>query len=964
MSIVAVSYFGLRYALLRRFSDLETRSVQREVERVSYLVEQDAQLLEISANDWGAWDDTHESMKKLDSSYARSNLSDEIVRALDLDLLVILDDDGNSRYTYVYDRRTHARLSHLRGFDEHTGPRSVLSRGETPASGFLVLPEGILEVAVHPIPASGRPGSIRGSFVIGKFLSRSRIDQLGRRAGISLDIRAVGLSTVSRSTQDHRSDTAFFDPARAVAINEDTVAGFGSLRDLYGAPILRLEIRLPRDIYKNGIASIQIYLLLLTGFGLLVGFGAIFAVNRVVISRVAALADRVMDIGKRRDASARVDVNGKDEISDLASEVNKMLESLEESGNRLDDARRQLELIVENQGEAIVVFDLDGGLRYCNPMGEILLGLCRTALAGRNLRDYLARDEFIDLMECRPSIVAGKSVSRSFRVTSCRADPRHLLAVFTASRDGDGTVNGILGVFRDETERVRAEKALRDSEERFRRVVESVNDIVFTLDPQLRFTGLFGIWPGGDRLETDTVVGKTLTAALGGITEDMHEEEYLLALSGEPQIHESLLCLAGREFWYEVSVSPLRDGDGGIVGVVGVARDITDQKRLERELRQSQKVEAIGRLAGGIAHDFNNILTVIGGYTEVLLAKSVPGHQDYVSLAEIARTTARASDLTKQLLAFSRQSIVRMEVLNLNDRLTELSKMIGRVIGENISISMLLDRDLWNIRSDSGQMEQVVVNLAVNARDAMPHGGNLEIETSNTVVSDLTLRGNVKVPGGEYVVLRMTDNGCGMDEATQSQVFEPFFSTKGDAGTGLGLCTVYGIVRRFDGYVSCYSEVGVGTTFKVYLPAEHGPMETIDVNQLDDEQGGDETILAVEDEPSILDIVSLTLREKGYTVLTASDGEGALDIVNSYVDPIHLLLTDMVLPDTNGGALAEEVRARRPDVRVVYTSGYTDEIIVHQGVLHPGIDFLQKPFHIPDLRRLVRQVLDRSVTEE
>lgn len=384
-----------------------------------------------------------------------------------------------------------------------------------------------------------------------------------------------------------------------------------------------------------------------------------------------------------------------------------------------------------------------------------------------------------------------------------------------------------------------------------------------------------------------------------------------------------------------------------------------EQAKLEEQLRLAQRMESIGRLAGGIAHDFNNLLGVIIGYSEIALL-DLPGDDPLrETLQEIKKAGGRAAELTHQLLAFSRQQVIEPKVFDLNAAISDLNRMLQRMIGEDIRLSMSLAGELGRIKADRGQIEQVIMNLVVNARDAMPSGGRLTIETANVDLDDAYAREHFPVVPGRYVLLAISDTGLGMDAETQKHIFEPFFTTKElGKGTGLGLSTVYGIVKQSGGYIWVYSEINKGTTFKVYLPRVEEAAEAVVKTQAERPLEGNETILLVEDADGIRRLTQQCLESKGYTILAVGDAPEALRLAKEYASPIHLLLTDVVLPSLGGPEMAKQLTSERPEIRVLYMSGYTDDAIVHHGVLEPGIAFLQKPFSVDDLWNKVRAVLD------
>jgi two-component system cell cycle sensor histidine kinase/response regulator CckA len=383
-------------------------------------------------------------------------------------------------------------------------------------------------------------------------------------------------------------------------------------------------------------------------------------------------------------------------------------------------------------------------------------------------------------------------------------------------------------------------------------------------------------------------------------------------------------------------------------------------RKSEEQLRQSQKVEAIGRLAGGIAHDFNNLLTIINGYTELLLARLPPQDRTSRDINEIRKAGMRAASLTRQLLAFSRKQILEPKVLDMNAIVVELEKMLRRLIGEDVRLTIAQAPGLRRIKADPGQIEQVIMNLVVNARDAMPQGGNLTLETANVDLDEAYAARHVGVRSGAYIMLAVSDTGSGIDKESMSHIFEPFYTTKGPGkGTGLGLSTVYGIVKQSGGNVWAYSEPGRGTTFKIYLPQAEG---TVDRQPRDGQHAGiargSETLLLVEDQKELRELVREMLQMNGYTVVEAGDGLEALEICQKHEGRIDLMLSDVVMPQMGGRELAQRLATIRPEMKVLYMSGYTSNAIVHHGILDPGTALLQKPFTPDSLARKVREVLD------
>jgi PAS domain S-box-containing protein len=506
-------------------------------------------------------------------------------------------------------------------------------------------------------------------------------------------------------------------------------------------------------------------------------------------------------------------------------------------------------------------------------------------------------------------------------------------------------------------ERKRVETAQRESEARLRVLIEQLPAVLWTVDNDLRFTSSLGAGLARMGLKPNEVVGMSLpdyfqTTDQGFMPIAAHRR----AIAGEPVTFH--IEWAGGS--YACHAEPLRAEDGRVQGAICMALDITDRKHLEAQLRQAQKMEAVGRLAGGIAHDFNNLLMVIQGYTELLLERLGVNDPLRRNADQIREASERAASLTRQLLAFSRKQVLAPKVLNMRIVVADMEKMLRRLIGEDVELATLTPPGLWNVKADRSQVEQVILNLAVNARDAMPRGGKLTIETANVELDNSYSHHQAVVAPGRYVMLAVADTGCGMDAETQAHVFEPFFTTKEKGkGTGLGLATVYGVVKQSGGYVWVYSEPGHGTTFKVYLPRVE---ESVGVEEKAAEaeapQRGSETILLVEDEKGVRELAREYLVQNGYTVLDAENGARALEIARGHDGPIHLMLTDVVMQGLSGRELAEKAAKIRPDMKVLFMSGYTDQAVIHHGLLSADTVLLQKPFTLNALATKLRATLD------
>ena len=524
--------------------------------------------------------------------------------------------------------------------------------------------------------------------------------------------------------------------------------------------------------------------------------------------------------------------------------------------------------------------------------------------------------------------------------------------------DADGQFRGVAGVTFDVTEREEAAASLRESEERFRLIAEHAHDLIALLDNDGRFSYVSpscGPMLGYTPQELQNTVARDL----------IHPEDRPDGLIFRTLRDVRLERADGSWIWVEGRSYEIEGRSGSHSAVI--ARDISERKRaeaarvlLENELRQAQKMEAIGRLAGGIAHDFSNLLTVIGGYTEILLSRPVeerPSGTD--EILEIKKAAHRAGRLIRQLLAFSRRQVIEPRALDLTDIVRETQAMFAPLIGETVDFETDLSDDLGTVTADPGQIEQVIMNLVVNARDAMPNGGTLRVTTANvTLAEDAAERGSDTAPG-DYVVLSVTDSGHGMDAETTARIFEPFFTTKQrGAGTGLGLATVYGIAKQFGGDIEVESEPGVGTTFRLYFPRVSATAEPFSAQPVEDGRplNGVETVLLVEDEEALRSIGKEILEAYGYTVILAGDGVEALEVAQNGAGSIQLLMTDVLMPRMGGIELAEQLSALHPDLKILYTSGYNDSGAGLRGV--PGSRYLQKPYAMQELGRTLRELLD------
>jgi PAS domain S-box-containing protein len=628
----------------------------------------------------------------------------------------------------------------------------------------------------------------------------------------------------------------------------------------------------------------------------------------------------------------------------------------------LRESEERYRRLVEAMNDGVVVLDTEGRIGYVNPRLAEMFGASAEEMLGQLAVEFLPDPRNRGILEDQlAQRREGGRKSYEIEFTGKRGRKVSTLVSPQPLYDKEGRFEGSLAVITDITERKRAEA----ERERLTAIVESATDMISLSTPDRRVTY---VNPAGLKLlgwSQEEVEEKAIEEAHPPWAVEKLRDEAMAAVmrDGVWRGETAILGADGEEIPVSQVIMGHRCADGEPEYFSTIIRDMTEvraRELLEEQLRQSQKMEAIGRLAGGIAHDFNNIITGIAGYAEMIqetLGASDPLHAD---VEEIRKASDRAKMLTNQLLVFSRKQIIAPEVLDLRAVISRSERMLRRIIGEDIEMSVIHSDDLWTVRSDVGQIDQILVNLLVNSRDAMPQGGKVVIELENVTINEAYRRTHADAVEGPHVMLSVSDNGTGMDASTREQIFDPFFTTKRTGeGTGLGMSTVYGIVRQNDGFINVYSEPGVGTTIKIYFPRETSAADELRDREAAAAPRGSETILLVEDDKMVRRLARRILERQGYQILEASEGGAACLLFEGHSAEIQLLLTDVVMPHVNGRELYERLQKKRPALKVLYMSGYTENAIAHHCVLDAGTEFIQKPFSVETLSRKVREVLDR-----
>ena len=856
LAAIAPAIYGIfRYTMLRSFRALEEYEMRQNMQRASRALEGELSALNTIARYDSMWDDAYKYVQQPNPEFIEATFSDDSHFSLHVNLAMILDTNGSVIYSQIFDASRQHILGMPRGMAELLAPGGPLLNHPTPSSstsGIVMLPDGPMLIASWPIITSLGNGPIRGTLIMGRWFDAAEVRHL---AGItSLDLKLLPLTTSLAGALQSPDPTA--KNVIVKPIDNDTVDAYQLLTDINRKPVLALRVEAPRDIIQRGQSTLLYLALGLIIVGIVFILLTLRLLEKLVLSRLVALGEKLAAIGAKGELDARVPITGNDELTRMAQSLNQMLEALQRAEAGRQQSEAGYHAFVEQSAEGI------WRMRCVQPIP--------TSLPHEEQVNLLF--EHGRLAECNQALARMYGAPSEHDMLNAR------LSDFLDPAD-----SGDLGCMRAF---VRGAYQLRDAESRKR-------------DQQ------------------------------------------------------------GKEKWVLHNlVGILKDNQ--IVGAWGIQRDVTEHRNMEEQLRQSQKMEAVGTLAGGVAHDFNNLLTVIKGYSR-LVAEEVEGNKELApKVYQIERASDRAATLTRQLLAFSRRQVLEPKILNLNATVSAISSMLQRLIGENIRVVTTLAADLGSVLADPNQIEQVLLNLVVNARDAMPNGGQLMLETENRELDGNYAREHVGSRPGRYVQLVVADTGVGMDPATQAHIFEPFFTTKElGRGTGLGLSTVYGIVKQSEGYIAVESEPGRGSRFQILLPRVDKPAEAPALKEPASTTRGSETILLVEDDDALRELTNSVLSASGYKILTASRPEDADRICEQH-SKIDLLVTDVVMPGGTGHALAGRLTEQRMSMKVLYMSGYSNDLVSSRGLIAPGAAFLEKPFTPSSLRAKVREVLDSS----
>ena len=697
---------------------------------------------------------------------------------------------------------------------------------------------------------------------------------------------------------------------------------------------------------------------IVTEHGIDHGVFAVFALNDLGFLKLYSMTRRVpfdeVELNQLRNVLAKFTVSleaclGRDHLLREIAERRIVEEALRQSEEKYRD-------VVERATDGIVIIQ-EGLIRYANRQLAAMAGLSPAEIIGTSFDKYVHPKSLPQVMEFYRRRVAGQHAPPVYETVLMSRSGEPIHAELNAGLITYEGKPADLVIVRNTTERIRAdaEKA------RLTLAVEQTADSVIITDP----TGIIQyVNPAFERMagySRAEAMGKTPRLLKSGKQDRALYEQLWRTLRGG-QVWRGRLQNRRKDggiYICDVTITPTRNENGEIINFLGVQRDVTRELQMEEQYLQAQKMESIGRLAGGIAHDFNNIMTAVLGFGSMVLDQLPDNHPLRHAVEQIVSAGERATNLTRQLLTFSRKQMMEIRVLDINAVVNDMNQLLRRALGEDIELLLELNEDAGSVKADAGLLQQVVMNLAINARDAMPRGGRLTILTSQAVLDERFCRSRIDVKPGDYILLSVKDNGTGMPPEVLQHVFEPFFTTKPKGkGTGLGLATVYGIVRQCNGHVEIETAVNEGTEIKVWLPRVEPISDTLHVELEDRVQRGSETILVVEDEPIVRDLTIRILKSLGYRVLDAGHGREALELIAKYTQPIHLVLTDVVMPQMGGPELAEKLAELKPTIKILFTSGFTESAVMERGVALGKLQLVQKPYTREILAQRIRQILD------
>jgi PAS domain S-box-containing protein len=978
IGVTVVALVGGFYAvsssiLLKDFTRLEKRDVIRDVKWVESELSRRSSALNDKLSSWAVWDDAYQFVEDRNQNFIHSHLDDTDFTELQVNFIVFVNRKGQVVWSKGFDRDARKAIPVPPDFLQLLGGGSPLlwhANVDSVHAGMVLLAQGPTWVVSRPIVTGHHTGPIRGSVIFGRFLDAKAVRRLEGAMRLTLSMRRVDDPQLPADFRQSRAEIHEAGAVRVQALEDDFISGYTVWNDIFGKPALLLRVDMPREIFVDGRETIRYLLIWLLVTGLCFGLAMVALMERLVLARLSRLIADVDRIGASSDVGARVTVSGGDELAGLASALNMMLGALEHSQDELRESQRQLSSLMSHLPGMIYRSRCDDKctIEFASEGCAELTGYRPEELRNDKTISYGQLIHLEDQGRIRQEVLEAVQANRpyhlQYRIITAQGETKHVWEEGRGIVSANGAVEFREGFTSDVTQQRLAADRLRLQGAALESAANAIvlinrDGVVEWVNPA--FTKLTGF-------SFAEAYGEEWSLLKSGCQDQAFYEAMWRAIRAGEVWHGELFNRRkdGTLYTERMTIAPVADDHGEIGHFIAIKEDITEQKTLQEQFLQAQKVEAVGRLASGVAHDFNNILTAIGGYAELIMRRLSLADPLYRHVDQVLKATERASGLTRQLLAFSRKQSLQPRVLDLSNAVAEIEKMLRRLIGEDIELHTIRGAAVGHVKADPAQIEQVIMNLALNARDAMPNGGKLKIEVANATLGEEYARLHVGVPPGEYVLLAVTDTGVGMKEEVKEHIFEPFFTTKPTGeGTGLGLATCYGIVKQSDGHINVQTKPGHGTTFRIYLPRVEAGIDPPPVRpKLQELPSGQETILVAEDEPSVRKLTVDVLRGLGYRVIEAGDGEeGKRAATEEPDEKIDLLFTDVVMPQMDGKQLADWFGTARPVTKVLFTSGYTADAILRRGIVEDRIAFLEKPYTPAALAQRVREILDEETAK-
>jgi PAS domain S-box-containing protein len=981
---LAVDFGIQRHIILPSFLSIERDEAIKDSKRSVLAIQREIHHLDSLCHDWSAWDDTYEFVESQSKEYTKANLIISSFIDNKLNLIYIVNKTGKVVWGEIHNLKTEEiisvadfpknrlpKLHPLISYDKKNKPLSDLT-----ISGVYMSQKGPLLISSRPILNSNNEGPIRGSVIMGRFLDDNIVKTLIGQTQVEFKVFPFKADSLPKGTREILNKLNGKSPYLIEEKGDDQLQIYTIFPDVNNDAAILVATKTPRKIALEGAKTVNyaMYSVIVAGLGLLIIM--ILLLQFTVLKPITALTNHAMSVEKTSDLSARLSMRRQDEIGILAIAFDNMLEQLERNSAKLEEdiamrvkieselreSEKRYRMLFEKAADAIFLIKAEGEelgkIVGANQAAAEMHGYTIDELMNLYIQELDTPDVAKDIPERIQHMWEGKWIKEE--ITHRKKDGTVFPVEISAGLLELGDQKYILAFDRDISERKLIEKALQESKEKYSTVLEAIPDpiVVYDIEGKVTyfnpaFKHVFG-WTMEERL------GKKMDLFVPekAWPETKMMIEKVLAGDTFTNIETSRHNKKGEIIPVSVSGATFKDRDGNSLGSVINLRDISEKKKLEDQLQQAHKMEAMGTLAGGIAHDFNNLLMGIQGRTSLMLMDSDTAPSYFEHLKGIEDYVKNAADLTKQLLGFARGGKYEVKPAELNGLIKKQNQMFGRTRKE-INIQEKFERNLWTVEVDRTQVKQVLLNIYVNAWQAMPGGGDLYIQTENTII-DESYSKPYQVEPGRYVKISITDSGVGMDEATKERIFDPFFTTKDmGRGTGLGLASAYGIIKNHNGFVNVYSEKGEGTTFNIYFPAS--AKEAVKEKKIDEElMRGSETILLVDDEDMIIEVGQGIIENLGYEVLIANSGEAAIEIYKKNSDRIDMVILDMIMPGIGGGETYDKLKEINPDIKALLSSGYSINGQATE-IMEQGCNgFIQKPFNIGKLSKKIRGILDKD----